>query len=243
MLDEGALGDASPPSPEIVVSREEAQHAVRVKRAEIGEKVRLLDARGGIGTAEVLAIRPDLVVRVLERRTEPPVAPRVEVWSATPKGPRLEDMIEQLSQVGAALWRPLDTELGVVEPGEGKMDRCRRVARESAKQCGRAWVMEIGESATFEEALTPREGTQVIVGDASGTTYGNHADPVPRLGVLDKPCERPANIRILIGPEGGFTAPERSRMIESGCKLVRFGPHIMRIETAAVCAAARIIGG
>lgn len=242
MLDEGALGDAATAAAApIVVSRDEAQHAVRVKRAEVGECVRLLDGTGGVGVGEVVGVRPDLVVRLIERRTEPPVSPRVEVWSATPKGPRLEDMIEQLSQVGAALWRPLETELGVVEPGEGKMDRCRRVARESAKQCGRAWVMEIGESVTLEEAVssvgagcTP---CATVFGDAGGT----HA----RASALEGGSPRHGStcIRLLIGPEGGFTAREVEALKAAGATGVRFGPHIMRIETAAVVGAGVILAG
>lgn len=232
MLDEGTLGGPfSPNAATLTVSREEAQHAVRVKRAEVGERVRLLDGTGGVGIGEVVAVRPDLVVRLLEYRIEPPALPRVEVWSATPKGPRLEDMIEQLSQVGAALWRPLETEFGVVEPGEGKMERCRRVARESAKQCGRAWIMEIGEAAALDDAAA---GRAVIFGDAAADTGAGTPRGAP-------PWQGHACVRLLIGPEGGFSAREVERLREAGAVGTRFGPHVMRIETAAVVGAGVIL--
>jgi 16S rRNA (uracil1498-N3)-methyltransferase len=231
MLDDGTLGGPlSMEGSTLTVSRDEALHAVRVKRAEVGERVRLLDGTGGVGIGEVVGVRPDLLVRVLERRVEPPVSPRLEVWSATPKGPRLEDMIEQLSQVGAALWRPLETELGVVEPGEGKMERCRRVARESAKQCGRAWVMEIGEAAALDDATA---GGAVLFGDAGAGGTRSLREALPWQGH--------ACVRLLIGPEGGFTPREVNRLRETGAVGSRFGPHVMRIETAAVVGAGVIL--
>ena len=42
-----------------------------------------------------------------------------------------------------------------------------------------------------------------------------------------------------IGPEGGFTDDERSRARQLGWQIVRLGPSILRVETAAVGLAAR----
>lgn len=229
MLSESAVGALIAPE------RSEGEHAVRVKRVAPGERVTLLDGAGAVGVGEVVSVRPGLEVRVESVGRAEPVSPRVEVWSATPKGPRLEDMIDQLSQAGAALWRPLETDFGVVEPGSNKMDRCRRVAREAAKQCGRAWVMEIGESVGFDEALRGGEGVMVVLADALGAGWGALADHAAA------PDWR--TIRVLVGPEGGFSPAELGRASASGVRSARFGPHVLRIETAAVCAAARIVGG
>jgi RsmE family RNA methyltransferase len=49
-------------------------------------------------------------------------------------------------------------------------------------------------------------------------------------------------VRILIGPEGGWSARERELM--GGVEMVRAGPHVMRIETAAVaCVVALLNAG
>jgi predicted molibdopterin-dependent oxidoreductase YjgC len=45
-------------------------------------------------------------------------------------------------------------------------------------------------------------------------------------------------VRLLIGPEGGFTEQELHTARTAGAHIHRFGPHIMRIETAAVVACA-----
>ena len=43
---------------------------------------------------------------------------------------------------------------------------------------------------------------------------------------------------IVIGPEAGFSDRERSILEASGARAVSFGPHNLRIETAAVAGAA-----
>lgn len=222
--DSTSLSDAAT----LVIGGDEAEHAVRSKRLRAGDVVSVTDGRGTVVTGRIDAARKSSVeLTVVERSTAPRMRPAVRVYSATPKGPRLDKMIDQLSQAGAASWSPLDTALGVVDPGDKKMDRAHRIAVESAKQCARAWVMEIGESVGFDAVLgSVRAGGAVIVADASGPPYA----------AVDA-----EEIVVVVGPEGGFTEPELARAREAGAVVASFGPLVMRIETAAVAAAAIVM--
>lgn len=214
---------------EVIVSGEEARHAVRVKRVGEGEQVQLLDGAGGIADATVLGSqrgsRGDwlLRLRIAAARTVERQSPRLEVWTALPKGPRAAELVDGLSQAGADHWRPLRSERSVGRPSENLMERLSRVAAEASKQCGRAWLLEIGPESSFADALsTPT----VIVADASGPPF--------------KPTGAPA-LRVLVGPEGGWTPQELRAAAASGAVIARFGPHTMRVETAAVAAAAVVL--
>ncbi|MBY0310739.1 MAG: 16S rRNA (uracil(1498)-N(3))-methyltransferase [Phycisphaerales bacterium] len=222
----------------IDVTGDEAQHALRVKRVRDGEAVELLDGQGGIarGRAEIdesvrsrssKKAEPMLRVKVDQVDRLPPIAPRVEIWCATPKGSRVEDMVEQLSEIGVAAWVPMHTERTIVDPRDGKLDRLRRIAQESAKQCGRAWMLEVGLPSDFEQAIAAPVGTRVLLGHWTGR-------------VLDGPpaVEAGGTIRLLIGPEGDFSTSEMDRAAAAGAERVRFGPHVMRVGTAAVVGAA-----
>ncbi|MDX9911993.1 MAG: RsmE family RNA methyltransferase [Phycisphaerales bacterium] len=233
------VDEAIPATGDILsVLGDEAQHAARVKRLEPGDTIELLDGSGRIATARIEGVSKDRVhawrldARIEAIREEPPGRPRVEVWAAAPKGPRAEDMVDMLSQVGAASWVPLRAERSVVDPREGKLSRLGRVARESAKQCGRAWVMEVGEAREPAEAFEA-EASLVIVADASGTPWSSaDCDAVRR-------SER---VRMLVGPEGGWSPREMDEFAAHGASVRRFGPHVMRIETAAIVACARVVG-
>jgi 16S rRNA (uracil1498-N3)-methyltransferase len=47
---------------------------------------------------------------------------------------------------------------------------------------------------------------------------------------------RPAGARILIGPEGGFSAREVALAREAGYEVVSLGPRRLKVETAALAA-------
>lgn len=214
------------------VSGEEAKHAIRVKRLEVGDHVEVCDGAGLVARCAIAQTGKEprtgewwFGAKVEDSRREEPLRPRVEVWSAVAKGDKVEQMIDGLSQVGVATWRALHSARSVVEPREGKLGRLERHAVESMKQCGRAWVLEIGEIASMEEALRG-DGAEVVVADASGEPYEARGKK---------------EIRVLIGPEGGWTGEELTRARASGARVCSFGRHVMRIEVAAVVVAGVVV--
>ena len=215
----------------ITITGDEAHHALRVRRLVAGDPVEVLDGEGLVAHTRVQATAKtrdgwsmDLAVDRLE--PVPPTMPSVSIASATPKGARIEDVIDGLSQVGATEWRPIVTRRTVVDPREGKLDRLERVAIEAMKQCGRAWKLNIASTHTFKQIVN--SVGRVILADASGGPYEpSGADFVT----------------VLIGPEGGWEQGEIDFALNAGLgvKVARFGPHIMRTEVAAVVAACHVL--
>jgi 16S rRNA (uracil1498-N3)-methyltransferase len=221
----------------VVILGPEAHHAARVKRCEAGDVLGLRNGRGLVARARIEAIRKSgrgdwqVEARVLEASVASVATPRVEVWTSPPKGEHLATMIDGLSQAGVAAWAPLRTKRTVVEPRSGKLERLERVCEESLKQCGRAWLMEIGAAAELEGATARGEGLAVVVADQSGQAWERAAREVGEA----------RTVRVLVGPEGGFAEDELARAREAGAVVARFGPHAMRIETAAVVAGASVV--
>jgi 16S rRNA (uracil1498-N3)-methyltransferase len=224
----------------LALEGEEARHALRVKRLAAGEPLEVLDGRGGVGAARLERAEKSrsqwrLILEVTAVRRVEPTRPRLEVLSPAPKGPRLTELIDGLSQTGAASWSALVTERSGPDPGDTRVDRLRRVAAEASKQCGRAWLLEIGEPRAFPEILgataRPSWGAALppaamILADSSGDRYQR---------------TRAGAVLLLIGPEGGCSPRELEAARAAGVALARFGPHTMRIETAAPVAAAIIL--
>lgn len=212
------------------VSGEEAHHAARVKRLGPGDRVGLFDGQGHVAHAVIMSVdragRSDSILVVQPDKVDAvqPVRPRVSVFSPAPKGDALEWMIDQLSQAGAAAWGLLRTEHSEREPR--RLDRLVRTTIESAKQCGRAHLLELLPPITFDQALTSH-GATIVIADAGG-------EAVPQRAVA---CD----VSVLIGPEGGFSPSERQAIARSGASVIALGPHVLRIETAAVLAAAAML--
>ncbi|HYE63809.1 MAG TPA: RsmE family RNA methyltransferase [Phycisphaerales bacterium] len=212
----------------ITVTGEEAHHALRVKRLAVGDAIDVLDGQGRVARTRIATTDKTrdgwamgLEVGSLDRVTQ--VAPLVTVAAAVPKGERLEWIIDGLSQVGAAAWRPLSTRRSVVDPREGKLERLHRVAIEAMKQCGRAHVLQLLPIASLAESL---KTGRVVIADASGGEY--------------QPTGADA-ITLLIGPEGGWEPAELEAAAGAGAIIARFGPHVMRTEMAAVVACAEVL--
>ncbi len=232
------------PRPGEIVSFEgdEARHALRVKRLRLGEAVELLDGAGFIARGELACDsapssapppappkprhRDEALchIRIIELIELPRTRPIVHVCSAVPKGSRIDDMIDALTQAGAASWCPLLTARLVSGPHDIKHGRLQRIVIEACKQSGRPWLMDLGPARTIPQIT--KTGATAIIADASGTR------PDLRAQASDMP------IYLLIGPEGGWTHDELHAARAAGAVVACFGPHVMRIETAAVVAAA-----
>lgn len=227
----------------LFIAGDEARHAMQVKRVRLGDTVRVLDGAGGIADGHIVAEPVDesvplakkrersLAVRVDSFTTAEPVTPRLDVWAATPKGQHVDELVDGLCQIGAASWTPMHAARSIVDPRPTKLERLDRVAVEAMKQCGRAWRLRIESPQGFADALVgdmilPGPPVRIVLADSSGGAYvPSHA---PRL-------------RLLVGPEGGWTPAELDAARASGAQVVSFGPHVMRIETAAVVAAGIIL--
>lgn len=217
------------------VGGDEAAHTLLVKRLSVGDRLEVLDGHGGVAGATITfagkAKRdPLMTLELRDIRAVPRIEPIIEVCSAVPKGDRASQLIDQLAQVGASSWRALQTDHGVAEAGSHKLDRFTRIAREASKQCGRAWLMRIDEPIGLEAALAG-DVARVLVADATGANPSNAGVRTVVGGVT----------RLLVGPEGGWSPRERAAFARAGVLSVRAGPHVMRIETAAVAAVAGLM--
>ena len=213
---------ADPDTGEVVIEGDEARHAARIKRIKPGEGVRIVDGAGLVIWGEATEAGRPLVIKVIDHQRLERNLPTIEIASATPKGPRAGTMIDLLSQAGADRWTPIDTAFGVESVSPSRRERLKRVAVEALKQCGRPWLLEIGDSIDFETALAGGPGADLVLADAQGSPY--------------TPAEGAEHVRVLIGPEGGWRGDEREAALAAGARSCAFGPHVMRIEAAAAAA-------
>ena len=88
----------------------------------------------------------------------------------------------------------------------------------------------------------PRELASVIAeAEAEAKLLADAPTDPPLEPATDPPTPKLSEARsvcVLIGPEGGWTDAERASALEAGFTPWRFGPHVCRVEVAALAAAA-----
>jgi 16S rRNA (uracil1498-N3)-methyltransferase len=196
-----------------LLTPDDHHHLQRVLRVRAGEEITISDGQGrwrGARFGETVTVEGPLC-------DAPRPVPPLTLAFALVKGGRPELVTQKLTELGIDHIVPFVAERSVVrwEPGRDRrhIERLRRVAREAAMQSRRCRLPTIDEVATFADVVA-------LPGAAAATRHG----VPPNL-------EHPT---LLIGPEGGFSAAERSRFAQE----VGLGDLVLRAETAAIAGAA-----
>lgn len=211
----------------VELDSEQAHHALKVLRLGEGDAVELFDGQGRVAGGRIDSARGGLAVRIREIRQTVVPKPGIDLAAAIPKGPRADEMVQLLSQLGVNRLICLRSERAVVEPSPGRLERFDRIALESAKQCRRAHLLQIAPPADLAAVLACDYDLRLIA------QVG--ADPIDHLAAQ---LRRTGRVLIVVGPEGGFTDAELKLARQKGALGWCLGPNVLRIECAAAAAVA-----
>jgi 16S rRNA (uracil1498-N3)-methyltransferase len=214
----------------VALSDEEARHLTQVLRLALGDDVRVFDGHGREHLARVeVAARQRAEVRVGPQAAPAPELPlRLTLAAALLKGDKFDDVVRDAAMLGVHVVCPLvtaRTEVPAARAGKvSRVERWKRVALNSAKQCGRAVVPEVGEPQAIAVALAnlPRPLIALVE---------------PSLGA--RPGElppRPDTATVLVGPEGGWAPAEVDALVAAGASLFSLGGRTLRADAAPIVA-------
>lgn len=216
------------------LSAEEAHHAVRVLRASVGEEVVVVDGEGGWHRVRLDHLdRQQAQGTVLERRAdvgEPSY--HLTVGLALLKNPgRFETFLEKAVELGVHTVVPLQTVR--TEQPRFKSVRYDHLLIAAMKQCGRSRKVCLTEPRPLSEILAASPALSLICHE--------QADPAQTLPAVLARHPAVRHLRVLVGPEGGFSDDEVRQALAAGYLPVRLGPRRLRAETAALTAAAGVM--
>jgi 16S rRNA (uracil1498-N3)-methyltransferase len=237
----------------IEIPEAEGKHLTSVLRLGPGEEIELLDGRGYMA-------RGSLVVRdkrLFAELTSQAVTKKellslpIHLKMGILKGDAMEWVVEKAVELGVRSLTPVETEFTVVKihkkGAEAFQERWQRIADQALKQCGRLDRMEVRAPETFEQAL--QDATPLFWLDealAQEVSIEGHL-----VQALRSPAGSVAERALLVGPEGGLSPGERSRLLRlmeltvSGKKAItrtHLGAIILRAETAAMLGISLLIG-
>jgi len=208
---------------------DDARHLTRVLRVEAGQRYEISDNRD-VYLAEIEEAHKERVVfRTLEKLEAPADGVRLILCAALVKFDRFEWMIEKATELGVAEIAPFEaarSERGLERAAHKRVERWRRIALEASQQSRRPHLPEVREPAAFEAVVGESATYRYVLDEEAGGTAIVSATPKERRAE--------DSVALLIGPEGGWTEPERAAFAAAGWTRVSLGPLILRSETAAL---------
>jgi 16S rRNA (uracil1498-N3)-methyltransferase len=206
---------------------DEARHLAQVLRIQLGEKIIVFDGDGRRATAEVLSVARDRVVlKLLDRQPSARPLPAITLAQAIPKGKNMDLIVQKSVELGVSAIQPLVTRYTVVQPGDGKAEKWRRVALEACKQCGQDVLPNISEPQAFDRWIATQadfSGLKLIASLAP--------EALPMRETLHQHLGT-SKVTLLIGPEGDFSSYETAAALAAGFIPISLGDIVMRVETA-----------
>lgn len=208
------------------------RYLIKVLRLEVGAEVILLDGEGGLYRSRVTTIgKLDLQCELdaKEAAGGEPDRP-VHLWQAVLKGERMDWLVQKATELGCTEIHLMETGRTVVRGASGKVDRWQSIAREAAEQCERGRIPIVHEPVELRRMALP---TGALV------CAERRPDTVDLRAAAGETA--PAPVHLLVGPEGGWTPEEMTRLIDDGAHPVSLGERILRAETAALAALCQVL--
>ncbi|MEW6209166.1 MAG: 16S rRNA (uracil(1498)-N(3))-methyltransferase [Acidobacteriota bacterium] len=214
-----------------LLSSQETHHLARVLRLREGDEASVFDGCGREYRCRVSLIESRARLEIIsELDDETESRARVTLAQSLAKGEKFDFIVQKATELGVSRIVPLATDHTDVklkeESGAKRLERWRRIAMESLKQCGRRRLVEITSPIALEDFLKSSDSVMLVFSERGGQAINKALADV----------RDDSAVVALIGPEGGWSMDELNRMEESGCRFVTLGPRVLRTETAAIVA-------
>lgn len=206
------------------------QHAIKVLRLKQDAKLILFDGRGAQYSASIENINKKnasaVILEEIISNSESNLS--IHLGLGISKGERMDFAIQKAVELGVTEITPLFTEHCVVNLDEKRiikrLQHWQGIIISACEQCGRSSLPTLNTTNKLTSWADSLKGTCLIF------------DPIASSTLKNIKLENNF-ISLVIGPEGGLSNKEISELkMKDNFQAVKFGPRILRTETAAVSA-------
>ncbi|RME79847.1 MAG: 16S rRNA (uracil(1498)-N(3))-methyltransferase [Planctomycetota bacterium] len=216
------------------LSKGESYHIRKVLRYKKGNILTVFDGKGFEGKAEIVSIDDCTVeVQILEKREVLRELPLdIHLYLGLCKEKAWTLALKSCIELGVSRITPVICKrslFGEKEKGRKKLQRWRKIAIESSKQCGANYLSQIENFLLLSEI--EKEEELLLLGSPTGQSISKSAESIVRAN----------SVGIIIGPEGGLEDMEEEMLVQKGAQPCSLGKHVLRVETAAIALVSAVI--
>ena len=206
---------------------EDANHAIKVLRIEVGEIFRVSDGVGSWANVQVSEVtKRSLETTVLEVGRQEPLEIKFTVVQALPKSDRAKEAVELLTEAGADVIVPWLANRSISRTEV--ISKFATTAREASKQSRRLFIPQLHE--------TVKERGVIELIKSADLALVFHESAQVKLSEIITPQTKAKNVVVVIGPEGGITEEELAAFEAAGAHVAGLGRPILRSAHAGLAA-------
>lgn len=220
----------------IIDSKSDIQHMSKVLRLREGDEIDVSDSQLWEYKCEIVYMdKNEIEVKILDKQKfakEPET--KVTLFQGIPKQNKMDLIVQKTVELGIIKIVPVFMDRTIInDKGKfgKKVERLNTIAAEAAKQSQRGLLPEVTEAIEFKDIKKQLSEFDMVL-----FPYENEENRTIKDALQEG--NKPKNIAIIIGPEGGFSDKEASSLREAGTECVSLGKTILRTETAGIAALA-----
>jgi len=217
------------PNRKTILGIQASSHILHVLRLKLGSPLILFNGTGGEYNAELYAIDKQRAIiqiqQFIDKQVESPL--KINLAQGISRGEKMDYTIQKAVELGVYKITPLFTErCNIKLSGERLQKRIshwQSIAISACEQSGRTHIPKVA----FAQDLNTW-----IIQDHPGLCLTLYHQATNSLANL----KSSSAVTLLIGPEGGLSDYEINLTCQQNFTPIRFGPRILRTETAALAA-------
>ena len=218
---------------EFFAGPDESGHITKAARARVGDEIDIFDGKGNRYRAVIRAIEGDMVTgSVREKLASPEYKTKLTLCFAVVARSALESILERCTEAGVAVFQPVlasRVQFDIFNDWDRRAGRLGQIVTAAAKQCGCGALPVVRKPEKLDDLLLA-EGASVFA-----SADGLAPDEAAR-GLAGK-----TDLKLFVGPEGGFTKGELEFAARSGAVFMNLGLYTLRAETACLAAVSALL--
>lgn len=213
---------------QVTLSVTAAQHCIKVLRLRTNDLVILFHG-DGLSFKSILKVDGKKAfatpIELIEQDVESPL--KIHLGQGLARNDRMDWIIQKAVECGVTEITPLMMDKSLVKIKQDRLTQkqahWQSIITSACEQSGRNTIPLIHPPQRLDEWLSrPFEGSTIVFDPRSKTSVKN--------------LQPASNIKVLLGPEGGFSSPEEHLVNKHSILSCHLGPRILRTETATIAA-------
>ena len=211
-----------------VLESDEAHHAIKVLRLNIGEIIKISDGVGKWVSGPIVEIaKKELFISISERGEIQAAKPELVLVQAITKSDRNKEMLELAVEAGVDRIIPWQSERSISKWQSDSEEKWQVGIKQSCKQARQTKLPNL------MQVMSTAELVKTIGSGGYGIVF--HEEASTKFSELTIPNSQ-SSVYLVIGPEGGISEQELLSFQNNGSKVVRLGDTILRSAHAGFAA-------